>query len=206
MIKNKNIAPDAKIDGTKLATNAGLLPPQISLASAKVMVGDASGLAAAVTLTGDVTNNNAGVTAIGAGKVTEAMVSPNTLTGLVLANVANANVIGGIPVVHMFSIANAASADYDITLTHKTKILYCIVVKTSTTAGANANTVQIKSTASAITDAISINGAADQTIKLPATIDDSTQTIAAGGILRCSIVRAGGDAAVDVYVIGVRSA
>jgi hypothetical protein len=201
MIKNKNIAPDAAIDGSKIAGLASS-----PLTSGKIYLGNSSNVAAAVTPSGDVTITNAGVTAIGASKVTEAMINPNTLTGLVAANVANSNVIGGIPVVHMFSIANAASADYDITLTHKTKVLYCIVVKTSTTAGANANTVQVKSTASAITDAISINGAADQTIKLPATLDDSTQTIAAGGVLRVSIVRAGGDAAVDVYVIGVRSA
>lgn len=200
MIKNKNIAPDAAIDGSKV-TLAGS-----ALTSGKIFLGNSSNVAAQVTPSGDVTITNAGVTAIGAGKVTEAMHVAGSLTGLVAANVANANVIGGIPVVHMFSIANAASADYDITLTHKTKVLYVIVVKTSTTAGANANTVQVKSTASAITDAISINNAADQTIKLPATLDDSTQTIAAGGILRVSIVRAGGDAAVDVYVIGVRSA
>lgn len=140
------------------------------------------------------------------GAVTEAMHTANTLTGTVVANTANANVIGGIPVVHMFSIADAATANYDITLTHKTKVLYVVVVKTSTTAGANANTVTVQNGATAITDAISINGAADKAVKLVGTIDDASQTIAAAGTLRVAISKAGGDAAVDVYVFGVRSA
>lgn len=45
------------------------------LASAKIYVGNGSGIATAVTPSGDVTITNAGVTAIGAGKVTNAMLA-----------------------------------------------------------------------------------------------------------------------------------
>lgn len=46
---------------------------EIALANGKVLIGNASNVAAAQTFTGDVTTSNAGVTAIGAGKVLLAM-------------------------------------------------------------------------------------------------------------------------------------
>src|SRR3990167_1753352 len=56
-------------DGSWAACDTGVC-------SAKVIVGNSSGVGAAVTLAGDVTNDNAGTTAIGADKVLSAMVSP----------------------------------------------------------------------------------------------------------------------------------
>jgi hypothetical protein len=47
----------------------------LALEDAKIIVGNAAGKAAAVTPTGDVTITNAGVTAIGAGKVTSSMLA-----------------------------------------------------------------------------------------------------------------------------------
>jgi hypothetical protein len=55
------------------------------LASAKIYVGNGSGLAVAVTQTGDVTNDNAGVTAIGSDKVTYAKMQNVTATQRFLA-------------------------------------------------------------------------------------------------------------------------
>jgi hypothetical protein len=49
------------------------LPGSTALTSAHLFVGNASNLAADVAVTGDVTISNTGVTAIGAGKVTQAM-------------------------------------------------------------------------------------------------------------------------------------
>jgi len=146
-----------------------------------------------------------------AGSVALASLTAASLNGTAVANTANAGVIGGIPVVHMFSVADtgAATTDTDITLTHKTKILYVIVVKTSTASLNNgANTVQILNGTSAITDAIDIRNIADKTVKLCGTIDDAQQTISAGGTLRLERVAASAtdDNAVDVYVVGVRSA
>ena len=51
-------------------------PTKPSLASGKVLLGNASNEAAHVTLSGDLTTDNAGVTAIGTEKVLSAMVSP----------------------------------------------------------------------------------------------------------------------------------
>lgn len=53
-------------------TSTGGLP---ALANGKVWVGNGSNVATEVTLSGDVTTSNAGVTAIGAGKVTKAMLA-----------------------------------------------------------------------------------------------------------------------------------
>lgn len=47
----------------------------VALADGKILIGDAAGAGAAKTLTGDVTMTREGVTAIGAGKVTSAMLA-----------------------------------------------------------------------------------------------------------------------------------
>ena len=73
MIRDINIAADAAIAATKIA--AGTLPAQLTLASAKIVVGNASGVGAAVDMSGDTTISNAGVVAIGATKVTNAMLA-----------------------------------------------------------------------------------------------------------------------------------
>lgn len=123
------------------------------------------------------------------------------LTGLHAAVAADANVIGGLPVLHTFNIANAATADYDIILTHKTEITDILVVKTS---GAGvAVTATVKNGANAITDAINL-AVADQTLARPLTIDDAFNTIAAAGTLRVSIARTTGDAGCKVFVRGIR--
>jgi hypothetical protein len=56
--------------GTQAAN--GVVPSDITLADAKIIVGNASGVGAAVTASGDVTNDNAGVQTIGNDKVTNA--------------------------------------------------------------------------------------------------------------------------------------
>ena len=119
-------------------------------------------------------------------------------------NVADANVIGGIPVLHRIDIADAATGDVDVVLTHKTRVVDAWVVKTAGAGGA-ANTVQVKNGASAISDAMSIN-IADQAVARAAAIDDAQHEIAAGGTLRVTRTKAGGNAACIVYVLGIRVA
>jgi hypothetical protein len=73
-IVNADIGAAAAIDFSKLAT----------LSSANILVGSAGNVATSVAVTGDVTVSNAGVTAIGANKVTLAM----------LAQISTANFLG----------------------------------------------------------------------------------------------------------------
>jgi hypothetical protein len=122
----------------------------------------------------------------------------------------NANVLAdgattpGLIVVFTKNIADAATADYDITLPAGMKVeVVDVLVQKRGNAGGGANTVTIKSTGSAITDAMSIN-VADQTLVRPLTIDDVNSTIVAGGILRISVFKAAGNAACMVKVNCVR--
>lgn len=81
---------DGDIPETKLAVAQGNLivgdasgyGSELDLSAAQIVIGDASGYAAAVSVTGDVTISNAGVTAIGNTKVTDAMINDDVATGL----------------------------------------------------------------------------------------------------------------------------
>ncbi|MBA4276889.1 hypothetical protein [Flavobacterium sp.] len=68
---------DAKgrVTGVTNTTISGATPIGSALTSAQIIVGNGSNLAAAVAMSGDVTINNAGVTTIGAGKVSNAMLA-----------------------------------------------------------------------------------------------------------------------------------
>lgn len=59
--------------GAYFTTDGGFLGGVSSLASTQMIVGSSAGVPTARTITGDVTVSNAGVTTIGAGKVTNAM-------------------------------------------------------------------------------------------------------------------------------------
>lgn len=126
-----------------------------------------------------------------------------TMTGADAANVAGSNVIGGVALLHIIPIADAASGDTNVTLTHKTRVIDAWVVLTA--AGNAGNTYTVKNAGNAITDAIT-PGATDTTLKRAAVIDDANHEIAAAGTLRVSHVRAGGSSAAIVYVLGVRVA
>ncbi len=118
---------------------------------------------------------------------------------------ANANVIGAVPVMHRIDSPDSASGDTDVTLTHKTMVTDVWLVKTGGAGGAS-DTITVKSTATAITDAIDIN-VADKIVKRAATIDDASATIAAGGVLRISRAKvAAANVACTVYVLGLRVA
>lgn len=120
-------------------------------------------------------------------------------------NVADDNVIGGIPVLHKIVIAGGAAADKDITLTHKTLVTDVWAVHTGG-AGEVSDTIQVKNGANAITDAMSWAGA-DKAVVRAAEIDDAQHEIAAGGTLRVTTVDndAGGDVGAGiVYVQGLR--
>src|SRR5574342_585313 len=68
--------------------------------------------------------------------------------------VPNANVVGGIPVVHRILIASGANGDTDVVLTNKTRVIDAtIVLKGAGTAGC---LVTIKNGANAISDAVNV--------------------------------------------------
>lgn len=91
------------------------------LASGKILLGNASGIAAAVTPTGDVTITNAGVTAIGAGKVT----SPMLANGAGVAALLTAGLGGS----HSILKADVAAA-HPLVALNAAKVRACIVLVT----------------------------------------------------------------------------
>lgn len=87
LLNNKmgRVGADVQL-GTLIETAESLEGP--ALTGGKIIVGNSSNVAAAFTPSGDVTISNAGVTAIGAAKVTEAMLESASTSGLHVPRVA----------------------------------------------------------------------------------------------------------------------
>lgn len=68
--------------GTLIANAESITEGEIAIADGKILIGSAGGVGAAKTLSGDVTTDRDGVTAIGALKVTEAMLKASSTVGL----------------------------------------------------------------------------------------------------------------------------
>ncbi len=144
---------------------------------------------------------------LAANAVTEAKIEVGAattgLTGLVLKFIANANVIGGIPVIHRVDIAAGALANTDVVLTHKTRVIDAFLILRG--AGVSTTTLQVKNGTSAITDAMAASGS-DKALVRAASIDDAAWEIAAGGTLRVTSATGATQPDATVYVIGHRVA
>ena len=161
--------------------------------SGQILVGDGTTVAS-VAVSGDATLSSAGALSLAA----------QILNGAEVADTADANVIGGIPVVFRINTTSGATNTVNVVTTHKIRVIdvWCLC----TSAGSAAATIQVLSTGSAITDAIDVNDA-DTTISRAATIDDANHEIAAGGTLRVTMTDAGSDGpAVTTYVLALRVA
>ena len=112
---------------------------------------------------------------------TRGSIAANAMDGASAANVANINVVGGIPLVYRVT-ATALTGNVDVTVTHKIRVIdvYCVAVGG---AGGAADTITVGNGASAITDAIDMN-VADVVIVRAATLNDANWDIAAAGTLR----------------------
>lgn len=145
-------------------------------------------------------------------KVSEASgistLSAGSLEGTTVANVADVNVIGGIPLLFRIAVADAATGTIDVVSTHKIRVLDAWAVKTAAPGKAEANSVQVLNAGNAITNAMSLNALADQGIVRAASIDDARHEIAAGGTLRVGWTRISADGAISciVYVSAIRVA
>ncbi len=134
---------------------------------------------------------------------TEGKLAPAGMTGTIAAVVANANVIGGLPVLFRIDCADA-SANVDVVSTHKIRVLDAWALNTGIAAHAANDTWQVKNGANAISDAVA-KTAVVNAIKRISTIDPAQAEIAAGGTLRVTTVK-DTNAAVTVYVLAIRVA
>lgn len=126
-----------------------------------------------------------------------------SLAGEAVKNIANANVVGGIPVLHRLDIADA-SGDTDVVFTHKTQILDAWALNTGIGAHASLDTWQLKKGATAMSDAVA-KTATVNAIKRVGTLDPAQTTIAAGGTFRVTAAK-NTNAAVTLYVLAMRVA
>jgi hypothetical protein len=119
----------------------------------------------------------------------------------VLKFIANANVIGGIPVLHRIDIAAGALADTDVILTHKTRVIDVWHVLRG--AGVSSTTLTVKNGATAITNAMAASGS-DKDLVRCTSLDDAQWEIAAGGTLRVTSATGATQPDATVYVLGHR--
>lgn len=127
-----------------------------------------------------------------------AIKSSKTATVATVAGAGTAQAVTpGIQSVIMVSIADAASAVYDFTVPFKCEVLDAQVIQVG--AGNAGNSVTIKNAAgTAITNAM--NNTSDKGVSRPTTIDHANNTIASGAVVKVDVVKAGGSAAVEVYL------
>ena len=121
------------------------------------------------------------------------------------ANVADANVIGGLPQIFRIDTAGGATANTDVTVTHKIRVIDVWVVNTG--AGTAGDTIEVGDGTNNITNAIDINNV-DMTIGRAGTIDNAFHEIAASGTLRVTETDGGGtdSPSTIVYVSAIRVA
>ena len=133
----------------------------------------------------------------GAGFLTQAMLSPNSLDSTVVANLAAVSAGAltaaaiGIPVTVMLDVADGATADLDFTgMPYKMRVLDVVVVKITGDGGAG-DTITVSNGADPITDAMSINVLLKAVVR-NATLDRTFWDIAAAGTLRVVRTKASG--------------
>lgn len=129
------------------------------------------------------------------------------LDGRRVANEADVSTVGGIPLIYRTLVASGANGDTDVTLPtgHKVRVLDAwAILKGAGTAG---SALTLKSTATAITNAIDVSGGGDKAIFRAGTIDDAVHEVAGAGKIRWSKASTGGDfPGAECYALVIRVA
>ena len=127
------------------------------------------------------------------------------LDGANLADVADDQLIGGGLIVFPIAIAGGVTANSDVTISQKIRVIDFWAQMNG--AGDTSDTLQLKSTAAAISDALDWTGS-DKAIVRAGTLDNANTTVASGGILRVTMTDNAGDngAAGVAYVLAIPSA
>ncbi len=145
-----------------------------------------------------------GTLSLTAGEIALADIAAASLDGTIAKLTADANVIGGLPVLHRIDITAGALGNTDVVLTHKTRVIDAWLVLRG--AGVSTTTLQLKNgTTNAITDAMAASGS-DQAIVRCASLDDAYWEIAAAGTLRVTSATGASQPNATVFVLGIRVA
>jgi hypothetical protein len=126
------------------------------------------------------------------------------LTGASAKVVADVNTIGGVPVLFRTLVASGANGDVDITLGTGQKIRVLDAWAVLKGAGTVGSLLTLKSTATAISDAMDVSLGSDKALFRIGSIDDANHEIIAGGKLRWSKASTGADfPGAECYVLAV---
>lgn len=108
-VTNPKLAADA-VTNVKVAAGAAIAFSKLAaLPSGDILVGSAGNVPTAVAVTGDITVNNAGVTAIGAGKVTKTMLAAGIQPSSMIVFSGTPTTVGGAAA-EAFVVAGAVAA------------------------------------------------------------------------------------------------
>ncbi len=108
------------------------------------------------------------------------------LAGNEFQNVANLDTEGGALVIFAITIGAGAAADHDVTIDNKIRVIDFWAQHLAGN-GEASDTIQLKSTAAAITDAVDWSDV-DTTVVRASTINDANATVVGGGILRVTTI------------------
>jgi hypothetical protein len=143
------------------------------------------------------------------GEVTAPKLEANAFDGTIVANSAPVPPSGtaafAIPMVVILNTPDAAG-DTTYVLPFKCRVIGVAAQKITAATGAFINTVQLKSGANAVTNAISFNNNARGHTNYANSIDDTYSTFPAGSSATLTVVKAGGNAEFAVVVTLVRVA
>jgi hypothetical protein len=131
------------------------------------------------------------------------LAASSAINGNNVGTVANANVVGGIPVVFRINVADA-TGNTDVVSTHKIRVIDFWFQNTGIAAHAANDTIQLLNGANAITGAIA-KTATVAAVKRADILTAANQEIAAGGTIRIAAVK-DTNAAVTAYVMALRIA
>jgi hypothetical protein len=135
--------------------------------------------------------------------VTAAKLAAESVTGAKAAESANADVLGAVPLLYHASIADA-SADTDIVVTSKIRVVDFWILNKGAAAHAANDVVTLKNGADAISNAVAKTAATDIIVRAT-TLDDSKTDIADGGTMKFTAVK-DTNVACEAYVLAYRIA
>ena len=135
--------------------------------------------------------------------VTLAKLAAEAVNGAKVAESADGDVLGAVDLLYHKTIADA-SADTDIIVTSKIRVVDAWIINTGAAAHATLDTITFKNGTNAITDAIA-KTATVNAIKRASTFDPARWDIADGGTLRITAAKTT-NVACEAYVRGIRIA
>lgn len=158
---------------------------------------------------GVLASSGVGTTQLAAGAVTEPKLVPGSssagITGLAAKFVADANVIGGMGLIHRIAVADS-SGDTDVVFTHKTMIIKAWIRNAGSAAHATLDTLRlVNGTGTNYITAATPKTATVNAVVDFATLDETYCTIAAGGTLRVTAAKNTNVACV-INILGIRVA